>query len=301
MSYKVLISGSSGFIGKELVSYLKNLHYEPIRLVRSKDRLNSHSIYWNPDCEEINLKDFEGFHAVIHLAGESLLGYWTLNKKKKIFLSRARDTWLLSHLMTRLLSPPKIFLTTSAIGYYGDRADELLTESSASGSGFLADVCIEWEKATEILSYLPTRIIHTRFGMVLSPKGGMLKALLPFFRWGFANSWGKGDQWMSWISLQDLISSLGFILNQPDLSGSVNIVSPSPIQNRDFIIQIAKQVKRFPFFSIIRCPISSWIIKILAGEMGRELLLSSQRVLPRRLLESGFQFQDTTLESVIRL
>ncbi|MBS0647865.1 MAG: TIGR01777 family oxidoreductase [Verrucomicrobia bacterium] len=284
--HRILVTGSSGFIGQAVLGHLKKQGYIVHRLVRNPRQKAPDTVFWNPVNEEIHLDNLEGFHAVVHLAGENVAdGRWTEEKKEAIFLSRVRDTWLLAHALARLKRPPKVFFAASATGYYGDRGNELLTEESRKGTGFLSDVCAKWEEASSVLEQKKVRVVHGRFGNVLSRKGGMLARLLPLFKWGFGGRLGSGKQWMSWIALEDLVGALDFTLTQ-EVRGVFNFTAPHPITNREFTQQVAKSVNRRPFL-----PVPAWLIQAVFGEKGKQLFLASARVVPARLLEKGFKFQ----------
>jgi uncharacterized protein len=292
-SHRILVTGASGFIGQAVVNHFKKQGYIVHRLVRHARQKAPDTIFWNPMNEEINLDDFEGFHAVIHLAGENIAeGRWTEDKKEAIFLSRVRHTWLLAHALSRLKRPPKIFFSASATGYYGDRGDEILTEESRKGTGFLSDVCAKWEEASQVLDQKKVRVVRGRFGAVLSKEGGMLAQLMPIFKWGIGGRLGSGKQWMSWIALEDLLGALEFTLTQ-DVRGVFNFTSPHPITNAEFTRQVAKIVHHRPFL-----PVPAWLIKLIFGEKGKQLFLSSTRAVPKRLLGYGFKFQKPILEDL---
>jgi uncharacterized protein (TIGR01777 family) len=282
---RILVSGSSGFIGKELVLYLRQKGHTVVPLVRRKDL---EGIYWNPQTAEIDCEQLEGCDQVIHLAGSPIFqGRWTKKKKDDIFLSRCRDTWVLSKALTYLKHPPSHFFSASAIGYYGNRGEEILTEASPPGGGFLAEVTKRWESSSDILEGKGIRVVHGRFGVVLSPKGGLLAKLRPIFRCGLGGQLGDGAQWMSWISLQDLIRAIDFTREHPDLKGSFNFTSPHPIRNSDFTKILAKSLHKPAF-----CHMPAFLLKAVFGELADEALLSSTRAIPKRLITSGFSFND---------
>ncbi|MBS0616029.1 MAG: TIGR01777 family oxidoreductase [Verrucomicrobia bacterium] len=288
---KILITGASGFIGRALTTLLHS--HELWSLVRAPKP--GKVIVWNPQREEIPLKEFEGFDAVFHLAGRSIAeGRWTKRYKEEIFLSRCRDTWLLARSMSRLEKPPKFFFSTSAVGFYGDRGDEILTEESPIGKGFLSTVCQRWEEATEALGQQGVRVVHGRLGTVISPEGGMLQKVLPLYRHGFGSRLGNGQQWMSWIALKDAVRAMEFFLLNTQLKGTFNLVAPYPVRNAEFTKILAEHVGKKPFL-----PIPAFILKLAFGDMARELMLASARVLPHRLEESGFTFEYPDLISVL--
>jgi uncharacterized protein (TIGR01777 family) len=288
---KILVSGSSGLIGAALCAYLRTQGETVVRLVRSKSKVSSDTVFWNPTTEEIYLDQLENFDVVIHLAGDNLMsGRWTKRKKESIFRSRCRDTWLLSQALCRLSRPPKFFFSASAIGFYGDRGDEILTEESSPGSGFLSEVCIEWEAATEAASKRGIRVAEGRFGVVLSPKGGMLKKMLPLARKGLGVKFGSGKQYISWICLDDLIRAIDYIRLKAELYGPFNFTSFYPVSNAEFVDQLARHLHRPSF---LRFPAS--VVKFLWGTMASNLLLASTRVIPKKLIQAGFTFSTPTL------
>ncbi len=292
-NHRILVTGSSGFIGRAVVQHFKKQGYLISRLVRHANQKASDTVYWNPINEEINLDDFEGFHAVIHLAGENIADKrWTDANKEEIFLSRVRHTWLLAHALSRVKRPPKVFFSASATGYYGDRGNEILTEENRKGKGFLADVCAKWEEASQVLEQMKVRVVRGRFGVVLSKEGGMLAKLLSIYKWGFCGRLGSGKQWMSWIALEDLLRALEFTLTL-EVSGTFNFTSPHPVTNAEFTRQVAKIVHHRPFL-----PVPAWFLKLIFGEKGKELFLASTRAVPKRLLENGFKFQKAELSEL---
>lgn len=291
---RILLSGSSGYIGQSLLFYLQAKHHEVVRLVRSKAEERKDAIYWNPTTEELDPDKFEGFDAVIHLAGKNIFSRWTKKTKQELFLSRVRDTWLLSKVLSRLNRPPKTFICASAIGYYGDRGEELLTEDDAKGEGFLADLCAKWESATSSLEEKGIRVIHPRFGIVLSPDGGALAKMLPAFRMGLGARMGNGKQWMSWIAMEDLIGAIYHLLQNQELQGVFNLVSTHPIRQRDFAHALARSLHRWVFLAI-----PAFLLKLFLGEMAKETLLASEKVYPKRLLISNYSFAYPRLEDFL--
>ena len=267
---RVYISGASGFIGTPLSSYFKT---------------RGHEVVSTPE----DLLD-----VVIHLAGEPIFGRWTSEKKKKIFESRKFGTQQLSHLLSHLKHPPKLFISASAIGFYGNRGEELLTEGSPKGKGFLSDVCQAWEEASFALERRGTRIVHARFGMVLGSQGGALKKMLPLYRLGLGARLGEGHQWVSWITLIDLIRAIDHIIHTPEVQGTINLVSPHPVRQFQFAKMLAHILHR-PFF--LQLP--RWILQLLFGEMANDLILSSAKVEPSKLLASNFSFDYPDLQSAL--
>ena len=288
----ILLSGSTGLIGSHLIPLLAKDGYTITCLVRSKDKKNG--IYWNPEKKEIEREKLEGFDCVIHLAGESIAeGRWTTEKKAKIRYSRVRGTEFLCKTLSELSSPPKLIMCASATGYYGNRGTEILSEDSSAGTGFLAGICYDWEKATEEAKNI--RRVNLRFGMILTPHGGALKKMLLPFRLGLGGVLGSGEQYMSCISLDDVLGAILHILRHDNLSGPVNIVSPDPVTNRNFTKILGKALKRPVIF-----PVPSLALRLMFGEMADELLLSGARVIPVKLNASGYEFKHKTLEHALR-
>ena len=291
---KILVSGSHGLVGSALIKSLQGDSHEVVRLVRYAPHSPS-EVEWNPERYSIALARIEGFDSVVHLAGESIAeGRWNEAKKRRIRESRIKGTRLLSETLAELKQPPKSFLCASAIGYYGNRGAEILLESSPPGSNFLARVCVEWEQATEEAAQRGIRVVNTRFGIILASAGGALAKMLPPFRMGVGGKIGSGQQWMSWISLPDVINAIKFVLTNEALSGPVNFVGPNPVTNAQFTKTLGKVLSRPTLF-----PIPAFGARLAFGEMADALLLSSQRVEPRVLKERGYQFQYSELEQAL--
>lgn len=291
---KVLISGSHGLVGRALTRSLETQGHEVFRLVRHLPGSES-EVEWNPERYSIAIARLEGFNAVVHLAGESIAeGRWTEEKKQRIRDSRVKGTKLLSDALANLERPPKSLICASAIGYYGDRGDELLMEESAPGNDFLANVCVEWEQATQEAAEKGIRVVNARFGIILSKDGGALTKMLTPFRLGIGGRVGSGKQWMSWIALDDVIGAIEYVLANESLRGPVNYVAPNPVRNSEFTKTLGKIISRPTLF-----PIPEFGVRLAFGEMADALLLSSQRVEPQRLNKAGFQFQYTQLESAL--
>ncbi len=292
---KILVTGSGGLMGSALIPLLIKEGHSVLKLVRTKEKSGRDAIYWNPEKKEIDNSFLEGFDGIIHLAGESISeGKWTTEKKAKIRYSRVRGTEFLCKNLVKLSSPPKTFICASAIGYYGDRGEEVLNENSLPGKGFLPGICIDWEKSTKIASENNIRVVNLRFGIILTPKGGALAKMLPPFRMGAGGILGKGRQYMSWISIDDVLNSIIYILKEENIRGPVNLVSPCPVTNREFTKILAKILKRPAIF-----PVPSFALRTVFGEMADELLLSSTRVEPEKLIEAGYEFKHKTLENAL--
>ena len=294
---KVLISGSTGLIGSALVSLLTNEGHDVVRLVRSAPKSDGSEVHWDPESGRIDNAGLEGMDAVVHLAGENIgAGRWTRDRKARIFDSRVKGTRLLCESLANLVQPPKVLVSASAIGYYGDRDEEILNEGSISGFGFLAEVCIEWEIATEPLAQTEIRVVNLRMGIVLSLEGGPLEKMLPPFKMGVGGILGNGRQYMSWISLDDAVGGIHHALVTDSLQGPVNNVAPHPVTNREFTKTLGRVLRRPTLF-----PLPSFGLRLMFGEeMANELFLSSTRVEPVRLLETGYAFQHPELESALR-
>ncbi|HSX03150.1 MAG TPA: TIGR01777 family oxidoreductase [Rhabdochlamydiaceae bacterium] len=291
----ILISGAGGFVGSALATFLQKAGHQVTKLVRNKNRRDN-EIFWDPISGEVNKEDFEDFEAVIHLAGKNIAGgRWSAKRKQEIFLSRARDTWLLSQVLLRLHRPPKTFICASAIGIYGDQGAQILTEDSPAGEGFLAEVCSEWEKATVPIANRGTRVVNTRFGLILDKSGGMLSKILPIFKLGLGGVLGNGKQFVSWVALNDVIGAIDYALIHHELEGPMNVTAPNPVIMEEFIKSIAKKLHRPAFFNL-----PGPLLKLIFGEeMAKELFLASTRAIPQKLLKSGYSFQMPDLETAL--
>ena len=291
---RILVSGSHGLVGKALIKSLTSDGHEIVRLVRSKPS-GPAEIEWHPNQGSLDTAALEGIGAAVHLAGESIAsGRWTDDKKRAIRDSRVKGTALLSEALARLSRPPSVFLSASAIGYYGDRDDELLTEKSAPGDDFLANVCVEWENATIPTIEKGIRTVHARFGIILDAKEGALGKMLTPFRMGIGGRIGDGKQWMSWIDIEDVVNGLKFLIDST-VSGPVNFVAPNPVTNAEFTKTLGRVLSKPTIF-----PIPAFGARLAFGEMGDALLLSSQRVKPDVLEENGFRFKWQMLEDALR-
>ena len=292
---KILISGSHGLVGTALIESLKADGHDIFRLVRHYPHSPS-EIEWSPDRYSIALSLIEGFDAVVHLAGESIAeGRWSDEKKKRIRESRVKGTRLLGDALANLTQQPKVMISASAIGYYGNRGDETLTEASSPGDDFLSEVCVEWEKATDLAKEKGIRTVNARFGIILDKDGGALKKMLPPFKMGIGGRIGDGKQWMSWIALDDVVGGIKFSLTNDSLQGPVNFVAPNPVRNAEFTKTLGRALSRPTIF-----PIPAFGVKLAFGEMADALLLASQRVEPGKLGEVGYQFKYSRLDDALR-
>jgi uncharacterized protein (TIGR01777 family) len=281
---KVLISGSHGLVGNALIKSLVDDAHEVVRLVRGGHTLGQLEVEWRPNQGRIDAQHLEGFEAVIHLAGESIAsGRWTDEKKRAIRDSRVKGTRLLSETIAQLSRPPSVFISASAIGYYGNRGDEWLPETSSPGDDFLASVCVEWEEATRAAAEKGIRTVLARFGVILDRDGGALAQMLTPFRMGIGGRVGDGKQWMSWIALDDVVNALRFLLLDSAVRGPVNIVAPHPVTNAEFTKTLGRVLARPAFF-----PVPAFAARLAFGEVADALLLASQRVEPRVLADRGF-------------
>ena len=287
---KILVSGASGFIAAALMPALTAQGWEVFKLTREKPR-TSRQIQWDP-MQPVDLESVSGFGAVVHLAGENIFGRWTKAKKRRIFDSRSVGTRHLAEALAQTSTPPRVFVSASAIGYYGNRGDEILREDATPGSGFLSEVCQAWEQAAEPAANAGIRVVHPRVGLVLSASGGALQRMLLPFRFGLGGRLGGGRQWWSWIDLQDLLGGLLHILDRESLHGAINLVAPNPATNAEFTRTLAAALSRPAIL-----PVPEFVIRTLLGQMGEELLLSSQRVEPEKLVAGGYHFQSPDLRA----
>jgi uncharacterized protein len=291
----VVVSGSSGLIGTALKGALQGARHRVIPMTRSKG--GGDSIHWDPDSGAIDSGALEGVGAVVHLAGEGIGNKrWNDEQKSKIRESRVRGTALLAETLAKLGTPPKVLLSGSAVGFYGDRGDEVLTETSRPGGGFLAELCTAWEAAAAPAREAGIRVCHLRTGIVLSGRGGALPKMLTPFKLGVGGKLGSGKQWMSWIALEDEVGAIVHLLGDGAPAGPVNLTAPNPVPNADFTRTLGKALGR-P--TVLPAP-KFGLKAILGGEMAEELLLYSQRALPTRLLDSGYTFRHPELGDALR-
>jgi uncharacterized protein (TIGR01777 family) len=292
---KILVSGSTGLVGSELCSFLTANNHHVRRLVRRSPR-GIDEISWDPSSGKLDAEALEGVDAAIHLAGENIAGgRWTAERKRRIRESRIQGTRLLVQALGRLSNPPKSLISVSAVGYYGDRGEEVLAEDSGPGAGFLSNLCREWERATEPASAQGIRVVMPRLGMVLSPKGGALARMLPVFRLGIGGRIGSGRQYMSWIAMDDLLGVFDHAIHCQSLRGPVNAVSPNPVTNLEFSKTLGRILSRPVLFAV-----PSFAARAALGEMADEILLASARVSPARLRDSGYSFKFPDLEAALR-
>ena len=292
---KVLVTGASGLVGKELIPTLEAKGHEVFRLSRRNPQ-NENDIQWDAykGFSEKEFAKLEGIQTVVHLAGESIAESWTDEKKKRIKNSRVEGTKTLVSALARLENPPKVLVSASAIGFYGDRGDEVLNEDSPKGVGFLPDVGENWENEAFRAEEFGTRVVALRIGVVLSKDGGALEKMLTPFKFGVGGTVGSGEQWMSWIAIDDLIGIIHFAIENEDLKGVVNSTAPNPLKNRDFTDTLGKALSRPTIL-----PVPSFGVKMLFGEMGERLLLEGARVIPEKLENAGYDFKFANLEDAL--
>jgi len=292
MPSRILVSGSSGLIGSALLPALQSSGYEVVSLVRGAAS-GKGQVRWDP-ARPLAPEAISGFDAVVHLAGESIVGRWTEAKKRRIRESRVQGTRHLAEALAAAPQRPRVLISASAIGYYGDRGEETLREDSSSGEGFLPEVCREWEEAAEPAATAGIRTVQMRIGVVLSGSGGALHAMLFPFRMGVGGKMGSGRQWMSWVHIDDLVGAVLHAIKTETLRGPVNAVAPTPVRNAEFTRTLASVLSRPAIF-----PMPAFAARIVFGQMGDELLLASQRVEPAKLLASGYVFQKLDLRSTL--
>jgi uncharacterized protein len=291
---KVLISGATGLIGSALIPELESGGHQITRLTRSPG--SGGDVGWNPDVGEIDASRLEGHDAVVHLAGESIgEGRWTPEKKRRIRESRTKGTRLLAETIASLPEPPRVMVSASAVGYYGDRGNELLREDSGPGSDFLAEVCKAWEAAADPAREAGMRVVHLRNGIVLSTEGGALARTLPIFKLGGGGRIGSGRQWWSWVAMDDVVGAIVHALTDDSVEGPVNVGSPNPLTNAEYTRVLGKVLNRPTIF-----PLPAPAARLMLGEVADALLLASQRMEPAKLEETGYEFRYPELEGALR-
>jgi hypothetical protein len=294
-SLKIAVSGATGLVGSTLCAFLSAGGHEIRRLVRRSGG-QAGEIVWDPEVGRIDGLGLEGLDAVVHLAGENIAaGRWSSERKRRILASRVRGTELLARTLSWLDAPPKVLLSASAVGFYGDRGEQPLDESSLAGKGFLAEVCSAWEAAAVTAAASGVRVVNLRFGIVLSPAGGVLARMLPVFRLGAGGRVGSGRQMLSWIGIDDAVGAILHTMCDDGLRGPVNVTAPEPVTNDAFTRTLAGVLRRPAFL-----PLPAAVVRASLGEMGEALLLSGQNAAPRKLLDAGFRFRHSALEDTLR-
>lgn len=283
-------------VGSALTTFLTGKGITVVRIVRESSRATNNDIVWNPSAGTLDASALEGLDSVIHLAGEPIAERWSETKKAAIRQSRVDGTSLLAKRLAELASPPRVLVSASAMGIYGDRGDEILTEESAPGRDFLASVVREWESAADSARTAGIRVAHPRFGIILSASGGALAKMLPPFKLGAGGKLGPGSQWWSWIAMQDVLSGIALLLENEELDGPINFVSPNPVRNAEFTDTLGHVLSRPTVASV-----PAFALRLLFGEMADATLLASQRVAPKRLEAAGFRFEYPVLEKALRV
>jgi uncharacterized protein (TIGR01777 family) len=297
---KVIVTGSTGLVGRALIRSLLADGHEVTRMVRGDAQgfraPGTAAVHWNPERGEIDAQALEGHDAAVHLAGESVAeGRWDDEKKRRIRESRMKGTSLLAGALAGLSAKPKVLVSASATGFYGDRGAEILREESASGSDFLSEVCREWEKASLQASAAGIRVVHLRIGVVLSGEGGALQKMLTPFKLGLGGKVGSGSQYMSWITLEDLVGVIRRALDDETLRGPVNAVAPQQVTNEEFTKALGHVLGRPTVFAV-----PAFAARLAFGEVADALLMASTRVEPARLKEAGYQFKHPEIEGALR-
>ena len=292
---RVLVAGSSGLIGTALCRVLGAAGHQVERLVR-REPGSDDEIFWDPEADVLDATALAGIEAVVHLGGRSIAsGRWTTQVKWDLRHSRVQTTQLLAGVLASLAAPPRVFVCASAIGIYGNRGDEELREESSAGAGFLAELGQAWEDAGAAAADAGIRVVHARFGIALSREGGALAKMLLPFRLGVGGRLGNGRQYFSWIALEDAVAMLLFAMDNDDLHGPVNVTAPAPVTNAELTRALGRALRRPTVF-----PLPAFVAKILLGELAEEGLLASQRVIPQRLLDAGFEFGYPEIDGALR-
>lgn len=295
MALRVLVSGSSGLIGSAVGDELFARGHQVVRLVRRP--AGAGEVQWDPVQGILDRSALEGVDAVVHLAGEPIgAKRWTPGQKQRILDSRVKGTRLLAQTLARLEPRPRVFVSGSAIGYYGLRGDEILTEESSPGSGFLAEVTGQWEAATLTAEQAGIRTVHLRTGIVVSARGGAMGRMLPLFKLGLGGRLGRGDQWWSWITLEDEVGIIIHALTEESVSGPVNATAPNPATNRELTKVLARVLGRPAVLPVPRLALAL----VMGAELTREVILAGQRVLPTVAEATGYQFRSPELEPGLR-
>ena len=291
-----MVGGASGLIGTALSRLLRAEGHQVLRLVRGRPARDATEVAWDPDAGRIDAAALDGVEAAVNFAGTTI-ARWPFNEghKRRVLESRTRSAALLARALSASSSGPRVFVQASAVGYYGNRGEEVLDERSAHGSGFLADVCRAWESATDPASQAGVRVVMTRFGIVLSGEGGAFQAMKTPFQLGLGGRIGSGRQWMSWVSITDVVRAVLYAIEHEELGGPVNVTSPEPVTNEDLTRMLGRVLRRPTVF-----PVPAAVIRLLLGDLADETLLTSQRVMPARLSESGFEFREPRLEPALR-
>lgn len=294
MSKTVLISGAAGFIGTHLIELLVESGYKVKILTRSSRVSRENIVYWSPEKGKVSIDELEDLYAVVHLAGENIAGRWTDQKKASIEHSRVEGTRLLSESLAKLDTKPEVLIAASAIGIYGNRGDEILTEASTSGGGFLAEVGVKWENATNAAKEAGIRVCNLRIGLVLGNDGGALEKMLLPFKLGLGGKIGDGKQYWSWIAIDDLVGIICYLLDNDNIEGPINAVAPNSVTNNEFASALGRVLNRPTIL-----PLPAFAARALLGKMADETMLSSTRVVPEKLIDLGYEFKYTDLDDAL--
>lgn len=295
---KILLSGASGLVGSTLVRAFSQNRISTVQLIRKKNLLGAETVIWDPDAAQpvSELERLEGIDAAIHLSGANLAARrWTESYKREIVNSRVDSTRALVRVFAALKQPPRVLLCASATGIYGDRGDEILTEASALGRDFITDTCVAWEAAADTAKSLGMRVVHLRFGVVLTAQAGALQRMLPVFRLGAGGRLGSGRQWMNWIALPDMVAAIQFLLDAETLDGPVNLASPNPVTNAEFTTALGRAVHRPAIL-----PAPAFALRLAFGEIAGVVLLCSTRAVPEKLMNAGFTFKYPDIASALQ-
>lgn len=292
---EILVSGSSGLVGRALIPFLAAGGHQVTRLVRARAPRGTGEVVWSPEDGIVDKTRLEGFEGVVHLAGESVTGRWTAEKKTRILESRVKGTRLLSEALVKLAKPPGVLVSASAIGFYGNRGEEILNEESGPGRLFLSKVAGPWEEATAPASQNGIRVVNLRLGFILSGAGGGLVQMLTPFKLGLGGRIGSGSQYMSWVAIDDVLGVIKHALTSHSLQGPVNVVAPNPVTNAEFTKALGRVLGRPTLF-----PLPEFAVRIALGEMAVNVLLASTRVQPAKLLTIGYPFRFPQLETALR-
>ena len=295
---RILVAGGSGLIGQELITTLISEGHQVVQLVRRNTNPAAliQEFSWDPEDTIFEYKDIGSIDIAIHLGGCSIARTrWSTKRKLLIRNSRVLSTQLLSASLAEMANPPKLLIVASGMGFYGDRGDEPLNERSGPGDGFLADTAVEWESATKSAKKAGIRVVNARFGLIISRNGGLLKSLKIPFRFALGGRIGDGRQWWPWISLDDAINCLSFLIENDDISGAVNVTSPSPVRNSEFTSAVSNILSKPAWFNLPKP-----LIKVTLGQMGIETMLHSQRAVPKVLLDAEFKWRYENLEEILR-
>jgi uncharacterized protein (TIGR01777 family) len=292
---KIVVAGASGLIGRALIAALRERGDDVLQLVR-RPATGPGEIFWQPATHELAAAAIEGVDAVVNLAGENIAGgRWTAARRARILSSRVDATRTLVTTCAKLTRKPAVFINAAAVGIYGDTGDEEVSEASPPGLGFLPEICLIWETNAEGAARAGMRTVLLRFGIVLAREGGALAKMLPVFRLGLGGRLGAGAQWMSWVSLDDVVGAVLHAIDQPACHGAMNVVAPNPVRNAEFAATLAATLGRPAVF-----PVPAWVLRAIFGEMATETLLTSTRVRPARLIETGYAFRRAAIAPALR-